>query len=72
MMAMKKKKKTKEKGRKDHKTTWCPCTFTRRKCACVAAHMTPLYAVYKWRKGVYAVEGELEKRTVTHKERSVS
>lgn len=70
MMAIKKKKKTKEKGRKDHKATWC--TFTRRKCACVAAHMTPLYAVYKWRKGVYAVEGELEKRTVTHKERSVS
>ena len=34
--------------------------------------MTPLYAVYKWRKGVYAVEGELEERTVTHEKRSVS
>lgn len=31
-----------------------------------------VHAVYKWRKGVYAVEGESEERTVTHEERSVS
>lgn len=41
-------------------------------CTCIASYMTPLYAVYKWRKGVYAVEGESEERTVTHEERSVS